>query len=111
MSEKISAQFVSRGVRKVVPNIAAIEVWHVWEKLADPTKDDVYFAELAPHRFSKNTQRIAFPKNKKVVGFRTINPVEAQLVITCFDGEATMMLREEADEIFGENLRYFANAV
>lgn|GEM_PF-2412545 len=101
---KFNKQQVSRGVRQTVPNIIQCEVWRRWESVTKPDADSVAVIELAPHVLRTGMQKIVINPPKKVFSLRTVQTVEADLIITYFDGEATLMLRREAEEIFGHFL-------
>lgn len=104
LKEEINACYVTRGTRQRVPNIIANEVWRIWRKKADPLRNPVSFVRLSQHRLLEHTQSIVFIKENVSAVFRTAAITEEDLVIVCLDGEATMLLLEEAESIFGENL-------
>ena len=104
MKEEVKACYVTRGTRQRVPDIIANEVWRIWRKKADPSRNPVSFVRLSQHRLLEHTQSIVFIKENVSAIFRTAAITEDDLVIVCLDGEATMLLLEEAELIFGENL-------
>ena len=59
---------------------------------------------LTPHLFMKKSQKISYKQAKKVRVMPSSEVVTADLIVTYFDGEATLMLRSEAEEIFGQLL-------
>lgn len=95
---------ISRGVRQTIPNIVQYEVWQHWESLTKPNEDSVMAVSLSPNMFNRRSQKICIKPAKKVKTFPTTQTVTAELIITYFDGEATMHLREEAEKIFGHLL-------
>ncbi len=101
---KFDLERVSRGVRQNVPNILQCEVWKHWESVTKPDTDSVAVIELSPHVLRAGMEKIVINPPKKVFGLRTAETVEADLIVTYFDKEATMMLRSEAEEIFGHLL-------
>jgi len=95
---------ITRGVRHTIPNIIQHEVWKHWERVINPDKDSVVEVSLTPHLFMRKAQRIAIKQIKGVSVVPTNQAVTASLIITYFDGEATMLLYEEAEEVFGHLL-------
>jgi len=101
---KFNLEQVSRGVRRTVPNIVQCEIWRHWESLTKPDEDSVAEISLTPHLFMKKSQKISYKQAKKVRVMPSSEVVTADLIVTYFDGEATLMLRSEAEEIFGQLL-------
>ena len=97
-------QNITRGVKQSIPNIVQYETWQHWESMTKPDVDSVSEVNLTPHLFNSKAQRIAIKQAKKVRVVQTSEVVTADLIVTYFDGEATMMLRSEAEEIFGQLL-------
>lgn len=101
---KFKLEQVSRGVRQTVPNITQCEIWRHWEGLTKPGEDSVAEISLTPNLFMKKSQKISYKQAKKVRTVPSSEVVTAELIITYFEGEATLMLRSEAEVIFGQLL-------
>lgn len=103
--EKNFIENVTRGVRESIPNIIQIEIWKNWEKVVDIKRDSVIHVKLQKHKVMDATQRIVYSEgfHKSVKNVRTEFAVDnVELVITYFDGEATLLLLDEAYQIFGD---------
>lgn len=97
-------QNITRGVKQSIPNIIQHEIWEHWESVTKPGEDSVVEVSLLPHLFNHKAERIAIRRPRRVRVVHTNEIVTAELIITYFDGVATMLLRGEAEKIFGDLL-------